>query len=444
LCKVILIDRDEQFINAMLSLGFKIVVLVVEGRYKLSASKLKGVYEVISVQDLHQVGGSVEHIDFDIVSRFKHIQRDVEFALRRFIDDGMLATSIYMVALSYWLAIFEKYEIDFVLCNGPDHGQTYDTIPLQLAKHYAIPAYVLARQYTNSRTLVNLSNKARLLNVNNERVDYGLSIGKGREKAEGKDKKAGWLRSNYILRTLGKLIVKGEFYRITHPGIEHHLFNELCSYIKCLHRRYTYFRLAERISDLKSFNYIYYSMHFEPEAGTLVRVGMQNQLTLIQMIAQCLPPGWLLLIKEHPYQSKINKLDTGYYLNGSTWFKSARFYKFLKGIKNVRLLSMEHSASEVIAFAKGVATINGSAIVEALNCEKPVIMFDHINLPFQEVKGVHCVKSFAQCHEAIESIRRGDKPQGEDLSKFDNYFFQEDSPQFNKNVINAIRKDIGK
>ena len=97
-----------------------------------------------------------------------------------------------------------------------------------------------------------------------------------------------------------------------------------------------------------SVPYYFYPFQLEPEAGVHYQGhGLyMNQVKLIQNIAAQLPPGAVLYVKDHPH-------DHGY--------RAAIDYLRLNHVPNIRLLDSHIPAKQVIAGARGVMTITGTA-----------------------------------------------------------------------------------
>lgn len=110
--------------------------------------------------------------------------------------------------------------------------------------------------------------------------------------------------------------------------------------------------------------YAFFPLHLEPELSLLwlARFDM-DQIAVVRRIAQSLPVGMKLVVKEHPQMVAL---------------RPRRFYRELKKIPNVVLIRPELSSFEVIAKAALVTTITGTAGWEASLMGKPVISFGDI------------------------------------------------------------------
>ena len=110
--------------------------------------------------------------------------------------------------------------------------------------------------------------------------------------------------------------------------------------------------------------FAYYALHLEPELPILLLAPFDtDQVAIVKRLAQSLPVGMYLYVKEHPLM---------------TPYRPRAFYKALKKIPNVKLLRPEISSFGLMRRAALVATITGSAGWEALLLGKPVITFGEV------------------------------------------------------------------
>ncbi len=111
-------------------------------------------------------------------------------------------------------------------------------------------------------------------------------------------------------------------------------------------------------------NYAYYPLHMEPEVVTMLYAPIYNdQLWVAKQIAKSLPVGYTLYIKEHL---------------AMFGFRTRAFYKELKKIPNVKLISPTVSSFDLIKDAKIITNLTGTVGWEALLMQKPVITFGDI------------------------------------------------------------------
>jgi len=116
----------------------------------------------------------------------------------------------------------------------------------------------------------------------------------------------------------------------------------------------------ERFSGEK-IQYIYYPLHVEPESTTMIlSEHMTNQLSLIEHLSKNLPAGWKLLVKEH-----IPMLGR----------RPAGFYKRIRHIPDVHMISPFEDTFTLIKNAKIVCVLSGTAGWEAIQLGIPIIIF---------------------------------------------------------------------
>ncbi|MBI2145816.1 hypothetical protein HYU22_00570 [Candidatus Woesearchaeota archaeon] len=110
--------------------------------------------------------------------------------------------------------------------------------------------------------------------------------------------------------------------------------------------------------------YVLFPLHYQPESTTLIYGKWYvDQLSLIENISKSMPLTHLLYVKEHPF---------GY---GN---RNLSFYKRIKKIPNVRLISPHQNNFELIKKSSLLLTITGTSGWEALLFEIPAVTFGNI------------------------------------------------------------------
>ena len=113
--------------------------------------------------------------------------------------------------------------------------------------------------------------------------------------------------------------------------------------------------------DLSSLDYVLFPLHTEPEITLLVySKPYLNQIEVARNVANNLPVGMSLVVKEHP--RSVGKRPMGY-------------YRKLLEIPNVRLADPAMTSRTAILNSKLVSTIAGSIGLEAIFLRKPVMTF---------------------------------------------------------------------
>ncbi|WP_395505115.1 capsular polysaccharide export protein, LipB/KpsS family [Ectopseudomonas hydrolytica] len=139
-------------------------------------------------------------------------------------------------------------------------------------------------------------------------------------------------------------------------------------------------------------NYLYFPLHMQPEASSCPLGGLfSDQLRAIRLLAEALPAGWQLVVKEHPLQ----KME----------IRPAGWYRDLVKSPNVVLVAQHISSAELQKGARAVATLTGAAAWEAWLWRKPALVLGHIL--YQEAPGIYKVRSRQDAQHALGKIAAG-------------------------------------
>lgn len=110
--------------------------------------------------------------------------------------------------------------------------------------------------------------------------------------------------------------------------------------------------------------YLLFGLHFQPEATTLILAPhLVDQLATVENIAKSLPASHWLYVKEHAPMLGRRPLS---------------YYKRLKALRNVRLLSPYHDTQALIRGAEAVITVTGTMGWEALLCGVPTVVLGDV------------------------------------------------------------------
>jgi len=147
---------------------------------------------------------------------------------------------------------------------------------------------------------------------------------------------------------------------------------------------------------------IYFPLHVQPEFTIDVRAPFYtNQLALIENIAKSIPSGYRLVIKDHP---------------GMRGLRPTHYYRDLKSLYNVQLVSPEMDSHAIIHASDALLTIVGTTAWEGILYEKPVIAFGPLAYNFYDL--VHSCHVIADLPSIIAGAIRGYKPNYDLLLKF--------------------------
>lgn len=111
---------------------------------------------------------------------------------------------------------------------------------------------------------------------------------------------------------------------------------------------------------LSKYMYAFFPLHLEPELALfLYAPAYQNQIEVIRTIAQSLPAGMNLIVKDHPIGYSRRKVQ---------------FYRKLLEIPNVLIANPKIISKDMIDHSNLVTLIGGSIGIEALVRKKPVLV----------------------------------------------------------------------
>ena len=136
-------------------------------------------------------------------------------------------------------------------------------------------------------------------------------------------------------------------------------------WVPCLLRRpniYRYFlKHGKKPQDLDEYRIVYVPLHLEPEIALLaVSPEFNNSMEMIAWISKSVPADTIVVVKEQPFSYGI---------------RSKHYYDNLRRIGNVVLANPDVHSWDWIRAACVVATISGTAGIESVYFQKPVLSF---------------------------------------------------------------------
>lgn len=158
-------------------------------------------------------------------------------------------------------------------------------------------------------------------------------------------------------------------------------------------------RLYSKLDPVRPF--VYFPLHVTDDYK-IKRVipHCVDQASLIEQVAEALPHGYDLVLKEHPMSVGRNSLG---------------MLRRLTSVDNVRLLDPYASSHELMQRAEAVAVISSTVGLEALMYSKPVLT---LGQPFYSGYGVTLdVDSFREIREQVPALLRF-QPEGESILRF--------------------------
>jgi len=113
----------------------------------------------------------------------------------------------------------------------------------------------------------------------------------------------------------------------------------------------------------KTEKYIFFPLHVIFDSQVSVRAPhFRDQFKTVQLLADSIPYGYKLYVREHPFLRGARPLS---------------FFRKINKLRNVRLISPQIHPHVVISNAQAIATINSTTGFEGLIFGKPVVTFSH-------------------------------------------------------------------
>ena len=136
---------------------------------------------------------------------------------------------------------------------------------------------------------------------------------------------------------------------------------------------------------------VVFFLHYQPELTTLPRgYKYGQQYSAINLISRSLPKGSTLFVREH----------IGTFKDFCSWKeRNINFYNQINSLPNVKILSLERPAYEIIDKCGTVASISGTVATEAMYRQKKVVIFSPLG-PCKIIK-----KKNFHLYENIKNLR---------------------------------------
>ncbi len=140
--------------------------------------------------------------------------------------------------------------------------------------------------------------------------------------------------------------------------------------------------------------YIYFPLHFQPERSSCPEGSVYtDQQILIKMIADKLPEGTYLYVKEHPSQYMMTRGPLG---------RRPSFYTDIQKIPKVILVDDFVSSNLLIRNSIAVVTLTGTAGLEALLRGKPALICGYAW--YRQLTGAYYIEEPEDLGKALDSI----------------------------------------
>lgn len=362
-------------------------------------------------------------LNFGDIAEFKHTHLKANRFTHRFVLDINESDYRFLITLKFWLGIFNEFKIDYIFSHGFDHGDPSSSIPFDIAKKKNIPIYELGIEYGNiayeAYSIRKITSSSDIFVKVNKITQNKVNISKyihdkassNRTPKTFRHKFKFWKKYHIKLpfkKILSIINCRNEtnIFRHYHQKTTKDLMRDY-KYIKYIKNQYAKLAVSADFYE----NYIFYPLHFEPEANIMNRGKISNQLFVIKMLSEHLPNGWKLYVKEHPMQYALDNKLISIILNNVEYFKSEQFYNHIVGLKNTKLIKIDTPSKELIKNAQAVASICGTVTIEAITAKKPLLVFSDTTTITSKVKGVFNINGDADLQNAINKIKKGYNPQ---------------------------------
>lgn len=165
-----------------------------------------------------------------------------------------------------------------------------------------------------------------------------------------------------------------------------------------------YIKNCFKLNQHKKINYIYFPDHLAPEASLLPMATWNRHSEIaLKSIIKVLPKGWKIIYKANPCQFTFDSPYSSYI----DWH-SKEYYKLLLKTGKIIFAPINFSTSELIKNSKGVASVCGTASLEAVFSGKNSIIFSSIW--FEKLRGIYLCKSQRDLKSAIKKMKIQERP----------------------------------
>lgn len=426
-------ERRKKIVDKIInSKHYKIVLLLVgvntEKKYYES---IQGIENVLSTYDIECME-SMKGLNYNSIKSCKGTQLLVENYYCRRENDYQLDKYYYYAGLSFWLSFFERHNVDFVISTTMKHGFIWD-ICCEIAEKRGISSfYINPGGYNDMWYFSYKGIPYHSFSNKTSDVEYFMYSKYDKTTLPKKNSKKNLCRR--ILYALGGNLLEDFCVRLIHwdwtpMSVWKYKYKAtwLDKFIGNCHLNNTerYLKKKSKHNNyVLNVSYIFYALHFEPEATIQVRTVLESQLVVIKLLSEAAPQGWKVLVKEHPAQFRHNN-DEGYgFMIETPRFKNKKFYDKLLEMSNVEIVDWRIPSNEMIKHSKAVASITGTVCWEGVLAKKPVLMFSDID-PLAHASEVFNIHSYGECASALKKIYKGFVPKYKDVGEIvHEYYFK--------------------
>lgn len=213
-----------------------------------------------------------------------------------------------------------------------------------------------------------------------------------------KEFKLGFFRKYFCKEKLKKALALGRFYLKHRKQLNYNYtanqpfklsFYQMINYL--IEKARTKYAKKYFSSASKEDTYYLYPLHTHPESSTSVWARHYvDEVAVIANIAQNLPFGTFLYVKEHP-------LGMGQF--------TMRDYKYLSKLPNVKLISgTQKNSKQLVSHSQGVICLANTVGFEALLLGKPVIAFG--DSFYEQLPGCYKLHNFNELFPLVQQLQK--------------------------------------
>lgn len=449
--RVLVMDDKDSVILPILYETEWIIELLIIPKNNKKYYKCDRIKNILYIEDIW-FNDDLTGFDYNVLRDLVYAKERCLCGTLRYETDHQMCKWNFYRGMAVLLRKFQKNRFDFVLVVGPNHGRTNDTAIVEIANYYNIPSFNIEEQQWDTLTVFNnlahkpvyIGNKDADFLKNTMHYDSGsrptLSLGNKKKRA----KRAGMLKFD-IAETIKSVNYDGNIYdRDKKDSFGRTLGYRLRQFT--LWKKYTdyYNKISVQIDRTRKS--ICYFIHFEPEA-VLGGIAMDSQIVAINMLSSLLPKGWILYVKEHPDTFKLNNSYFYLYFNeGAGIYKSIKFYREIRRMKNVLVLDKNISSDILVKQCQGIATFSGTVAMEALMAHKPVMLFGGDRYIYSLSECIYKIRSYDDCRHAMKEIYDGRKINDTDIHEMEriaaDYLIPNKANMGYRKAISVINREI--
>ncbi len=419
-------------------------VYSISAKQLISTNKLQKLNADIILHDVNDavcgippdVGRQIvsQPLDGEILRRFAHVETTCLKMMDRMRAIGSFSyherINHYHLLLSFWLGAIDVLKPDLALFQTAPH-MIFDYIIYEVCKYKGIETFVIEKT-----PILNLIYSMRRFEEGFVELKqaYQKAVSEGEKSSVLWDESQAYfdgLKKDYStgkpihLKHIQKKVASNKFFalkaieyflKITLKGIpvtykllpgqnpENYAKKSLSKYYyNWILFNLTRLKLRKYYSELTSevdwsVPYVFMALQCQPEKSTCPLGDIfAHQYLAVKQLSQCLSSGWVIYVKEHVSQFYGQK---EIYKS-----KNRRFYDNLAKIKNVRLVSLSYTSFDLIDKCQAVAAITGTVGFEAVNRNKPVLIFGQ-NW-YNGCEGIFETPTKESCREALVTIKNG-------------------------------------